>query len=171
MLEDVFGKGMQTRVWIRRWTNRRIQSSAPMAGRIAPMDSICPEINALHQAFCDARGFEVNMLPAHERWWSDAHKSGLTPDCIKLVVKARMKRIQAGVRHEESLMVRNIAGSDEAIANTVEEAAAIRAKMRVKVMPKGKADVLRATGRSAEPEQSTARPIGEYIEALRKAAE
>jgi hypothetical protein len=111
------------------------------------------------------------MLPTHERWWSDARKCGLTPDCVKLVIKARMKRIHAGVRHEESLMIRNIAGSDEAIANTIEEVAAIRAKLRVKVMPKGKADVLRATGRPAEPEQSTAKPIGEYIEALRKAAE
>ena len=133
------------------------------------MQSINPDVNALHQAFCDARGFEVNMHAAHERWWLDAINGGMTPDCVKLVIKARMKRIQAGVRHEECLAIRNIAGSDEAIANTIEEVAAIRAKLRVKVMPAGKADVLRATGRSAEPEQGPVRSVSEVIEAMRKA--
>jgi len=135
------------------------------------MDSICPEINAFHKAYCDALGYEFPLLPNMERGWLDAMQAGMTIECVRLVVKDRQARIKAGVRKPECLMFRNIAGNEDAIGDVLQEAAAIKARMRVKVMPKGKADVLRATGRSAEPEQSTARPIGEYIEALRKAAE
>ena len=133
------------------------------------MNSINPDVNSIHQAFCDARGLELNMQNCQERWWFDALKCGMTPDDVKLVIKARMKRIAAGVRHEECLAIRNIAGSEEAIANTMEEAAAIRATMRIKAYPASKAQALRATGREDEPEPSQARPIGEYIEELKRA--
>ena len=133
------------------------------------MDSINPEINAMHWAYCEALGYEFPLLPNMERGWSDALKIGMTPECVRMVVKDRQARIKAGVRKPECLMFRNIAGSEEAIGDVMQEAAAIRAKMRVKVVDSGKAQVLRATGRSAEPEQSTAKPISEYIEALRKA--
>ena len=133
------------------------------------MESINPEINAIHEAFCCAMGFELNLLPASERHWRDAIKSGMTPDDVKLVIKTRMKRISAGVRHQECLYIRNIAGSEEAIANTMEEAAAIRATMRIKAYPVGKAQALRATGREDDPEQGSAVPIRDVIEAMRKA--
>jgi len=133
------------------------------------MQSINSDVNSIHQAFCDARGLELNMQGAQERWWFEALKCGMTPDDVKLVIKARMKRIAAGVRHEECLAIRNIAGSEEAIANTMEEAAAIRATMRIKAYPASKAQALRATGRSDAPEQAQARPIGEYIEELKRA--
>lgn len=132
------------------------------------MQSINSDVNSIHQAFCDARGFELNMHPTNERWWFDALKCGMTPDDVKLVIKARMKRIAAGVRHEECLAIRNIAGSDEAIANTMEEAAAIRATMRIKAYPASKAQALRATGREDEPEQGSAVPISEVIQAMRR---
>ena len=132
------------------------------------MESINPEINAIHEAFCCAMGFELNLLPASERHWRDAIKSGMTPDDVKLVIKTRMKRIAAGVRHQESLYIRNIAGSEEAIANTMEEAAAIRATMRIKAYPASKAQALRATGRDDEPEQGSAVPISEVIQAMRR---
>jgi len=92
----------------------------------------------------------------------------MTPDDVKLVIKARMKRIAAGVRHEESLYIRNIAGSEEAIANTMEEAAAIRATLRIKAYPASKAQALRATGREDEPERGSAVPISEVIQAMRR---
>ncbi len=133
------------------------------------MNSINPEINALHAAWCEAIGYEVRQMARHERGWRDALACGLTPDCVRLVVKARQARIRAGVRHDECLLFRNIAGSEEAIADVLEEAAAIRAKLRVKVVPAGKAAVLRATGRPAEPETGPARPMAEVIEAMRKA--
>ena len=132
------------------------------------MQSINSDVNSIHQAFCDARGLELNLQGAQERWWFEALKCGMTPEDVKLVIKARMKRIAAGVRHEESLYIRNIAGSEEAIANTLEEAAAIRATMRIKAYPVGKAQALRATGRDDEPEQGGAVPISQVIQAMRR---
>jgi len=109
-------------------------------------------------------------MPHFERQWYDAIQFGMTPDCVRLVVKSRMRRIADKVRQPECLLLRNFCGSEAAIADVLVEAAAIRAKMRVKVFPAGKADVLRATGRPDEPEQATAKPISEYIQALRSAA-
>ncbi len=124
----------------------------------------------MHSAFCEAVGYEVALLPPAERHWYEALKMGMTPDDVRLVVRHRKQRIKAGVRHEESLKIRNIAGSEDAIAESLEEVAAIKAKTRVNVFPKGKAEVLRATGRPDEPEQTPSKPISEYIEALRKSA-
>jgi len=134
------------------------------------MQSINPEINAIHQAYCEATSFELPLMPHFERQWYDAIQFGMTPDCVRLVVKSRMRRIADKVRQPECLLLRNFCGSEAAIADVLVEAAAIRAKMRVKVFPAGKADVLRATGRPDEPEQATAKPISEYIQALRSAA-
>ena len=134
------------------------------------MDSICPEINAFHKAYCDALGYDFPLLPNMERGWLDAMQSGMTIECVRLVVKDRQARIKAGVRNKECLLFRNIAGSEDAIGDVLQEAAAIQARMRVKVVPAGKSEVLRATGRVAEPEQTDAKPIGQVIDALRKAA-
>lgn len=133
------------------------------------MDSINPAINAIHEAFCAAVGYQLPMMQKHERGWYDALKYGMTPDDVKLVVKNRQARIKIGVRRDECIFWRNIAGTEDAIADVIEEAAALRAKMRIKVYPASKAQALRATGRDSEPEQSNAKPIGEYIEAMRKA--
>lgn len=132
------------------------------------MDSINPEINALHQAYCEATSFEVPLLPTFERQWFEAIKCGMKPDDVKLVVKTRMKRVAQEARRPESLLLRNFCGSEEAIGDVIQEAAAIRATMRIKVFPAGKADVLRATGRADEPEQEPMRPISEVIAAMRK---
>ena len=104
-----------------------------------------------------------------ERQWFEALKEGLTSDCVKLVIKERLIRIKEGVRRPECLLLRNIAGSEGAIADVVQEAAAIRARMRVKVFPKDKSNVLRATGRPDEPEQGTMRPVGDVIRAMKEA--
>ncbi len=86
-----------------------------------------------------------------------------------MVIKARKERIKAGIRHEECLCIRNIAGTEEAVANALEEVAVVKAKMRVKVFDAGKREVLRATGRSDEPEQGRAVPISDVIQAMRSA--
>jgi len=134
------------------------------------MQSINPEINAIHQAYCEATSFELPMMPQFERQWFDALHSGMTPDCVKLVVKSRMRRIGDKVRQPESLLIRNFCGSEAAICDVLMEAAAIRANMRVKVLPQGKAEVLRATGRPDEPEQGRMIPVKEVIQAMRSAA-
>jgi len=45
---------------------------------------------------------------------------------------------------------------------------AIRATMRIKAYPASKAQALRATGRDDEPEQGSAVPISEVIQAMRR---
>lgn len=133
------------------------------------MESINPDINAIHKAYCEATGFDLPLMSFFERQWYEALQCGLTCDCVKLVIKDRKRRIQEQVRKPECLLLRNIAGSEGAICDVVQEAAAIRARMRVKVMSPGKAEVLRATGRSDEPEQGPVRSIGEVIQAMRSA--
>ncbi len=134
------------------------------------MQSINPEINSIHRAYCESTGFDLNLTAFFERQWFEAMKEGLTADCVRLVIKERLRRIREGVRRPECLLLRNVAGTEGAIADVLQEAAAIRARLRVKVFSSDKSDVLRATGRPAEPEQSEARPIGEYIEQMRCAA-
>lgn len=133
------------------------------------MESLNAEINAIHHAYCESTGFDLQLSAFFERQWFEALKEGLTCDCVKLVIKERIRRIKEGVRRPECLLLRNIAGSEGAIADVAQEAAAIRARMRVKVFPRDKANVLRATGRPDEPEQSTMRPVGDVIRAMKEA--
>ena len=135
------------------------------------MDSISPAINSIHAAYCEALGYQFNMMQRHERGWYDALKYGMTPDDVKLVIKNRQARIKIGVRRDECILWRNIAGSEDAISDVIEEAASLRARMRIKVIPSGKAEVLKATGRPTELEQSSSKPIGDYIKEMRIAAQ
>lgn len=123
----------------------------------------------MHAAYCEARGLDLVLLPPAERQWFDAMKLGMTPEDVRMVIKARKERIRAGIRHEECLCIRNIAGSEEAVANSLEEVAIVKAKMRVKVFDAGKREVLRATGRLDQPEQGRMIPVKDVIEGLRSA--
>lgn len=134
------------------------------------MNSVNSGVNLLHEAYCACMALELPLQAADERRWLNAVLAGMTPDDLKLVIKERMKGISKDERRAACLYVRNLCGSDEAIADVMNEVAVIRARMRVKVMDKGKASVLRATGRSDEISTPGARPIGEYIGELRKSA-
>ncbi len=135
------------------------------------MESLNPKINTIHSAFCEAMGIDFVLLPPAERQWYEALKMGMTAEDVKLVVKCRKERIRAGIRHEECLRIRNIAGSEDAICNALEEVAAARAKLRVKVFSTGKAQALRDTGRADAPEQGPMRHISEVMQEMRKAAQ
>lgn len=133
------------------------------------MESLNAEINSLHQSYCEATGFDLRLNGFFERQWFEAIKEGLTSDCVKLVIKERLKRIKEGVRRPECVLLRNIAGSECAIADVAQEAAAIRARMRVKVFSKEKSEVLRATSRADAPEQGTMRPVSDVIQSMKSA--
>lgn len=133
------------------------------------MQSINESINAIHQAYCEATTFELPMMPQFERQWHDALQCGMTCDCVRLVVKSRMARIRDKVRQPECLLLRNFAGSEAAICDVLQEAAMLRAKMRIKTFCPGKAEVLRSTGREDEPEQEKMRPVSEVLQAMRSA--
>lgn len=135
------------------------------------MTSQNESVNQLFRAYCEAMALDnLELHIVDERRWLSAVLAGMTPDDLKLVIKERMKGIAKDERRAACLYVRNLCGSDEAIADVMNEVAVIRARMRIKVMDKGKAAVLRATGRSDEPKTSDARPIGDYIGELRKSA-
>lgn len=128
-----------------------------------------PEINAIHAAYQRATGVTLALLPSFERWWFDALQSRMSPADVELVIHARIIAIEKGDRHPPCLYLRNICGSEEAIGDVMNEAAAIRAKQRKPKFSKGKAEVLRATGRPVEPETQGVRHISEVIAAMRDA--
>lgn len=136
------------------------------------MTSQNPQVNALHQAYCEAMGLDsLELHMADERRWLCAVMEGLTPDNLKLVIHERRKGVLKEERRAGSLLIRNLCGSDEMVADVMNEVAVIRARMRVRVMDQGKASVLRATGRSDEVQQEAKKvnlPL--VMEALRKAA-
>lgn len=136
------------------------------------MTSLNQAINELHQAFIDATAFELELNIVLERYWHDACKWGLSPDDLKLVIKSRIRGIAKGERRENCILPRNLAGCETALAEVSEELAAIKAKLRIKVLSAGKAEVLRATGRSDTIPTSPAKHVASVglIEQLRKAA-
>ncbi len=133
------------------------------------MESINAEITAIHRAYCESTSYEIPMLPQFERQWFEALKTGLTPDCIRLVVKSRLRRVAQDARRPESLLLRNFCGNEAAICDVIQEAAAIRAGMRIKTFAPGKAEVLRATGRTDEAETGPVRHVSEVIAGMRAA--
>jgi hypothetical protein len=123
----------------------------------------------LHSAWCSSRGLDVPINAAFERHWFEAHKAGIEPDDIKLVVKHRLKLNQA-TQSGWSLNVHRLVGSDDDLAMFFTHLAEARAAMRKPVYDAGKVVVLGATGRETEPKQPPARSVKDVIAGLREAA-
>ncbi len=136
---------------------------------LQPMISQSPEVCALHAAFCEVSGQELPMLPSFERGWLTAHLSGMTPDMVRSVWKKRSQGVRLGERKEASTYLRAFCSeNDEVIGWIVQEYAAIMAKARIRVLPKGKAEVLRATGRDASPPGNPVVTSSEVVEKLKE---
>ena len=127
------------------------------------MESANQDVNALHVAYCQATGHNLRLMPSFERGWLQAHQNGVTPSMLASVIKARQKRIWERVRQPESLYIRNLAGSEEAIAEVLQEHAAIEARARRKAYPQDKASVLRGTMRPDEPPTEGAKHIKDVL--------
>lgn len=127
-------------------------------------------INSLHAAFVGASGQELALNMPLERRWLDAVNMGVTEDDVRLCVKSRIAHNQ---KHDlkRHLVLYRLIGSEDDIAMMLSEAAELRAQMRIKVLPKGKAEVLRATGRSGKVETGRTVTPGELemIQKLRAA--
>lgn len=134
------------------------------------MTSLSPDINALHLAYIDATGYELRLSGPDERRWYEASKFGITPDDVRLVVKARLRGIVTGDRKPASIYLRNLIGDEDMLAEFAMELAAIKATQRKRVYAPGKASVLKATARESEPETGPARSFGEVIRGLKEAA-
>lgn len=135
------------------------------------MQSINPNINELHQAYCECSGIDLPLHPRDEKWWLIAISEGITPDQLKLVVKARIRGITTGDRKPASIYLRNLIGDEDVLAEFAMELAAIKASMRKKVYSPGKASVLESTGRPGEPEQPKVRHVSEVFVTMKNAAQ
>lgn len=125
------------------------------------------KIVALHTSYCEARGIELAINSAIERWWFEAHKSGVTPEDVKLCIKHRV-RFNNQAHFKKSVLLHNLIRSDEDIAVLICEAAEERAKLRKPKFSNEKADALAATGRACEPAPLQARHISEVFKTLAK---
>lgn len=134
-------------------------------------DSIA-HVQALHAAYCLEMSLKLPINPATERFWFAAHKAGLAPADLSLVLRARQRAVKSGARYPASLLLRNICGSDEAIADVTNEAAVLRAlrdRMRRPAYDPGKADVLAASGRKESPAAPKERTAGDLaVDCLRR---
>lgn len=137
------------------------------------MESLNPDVNALHQAFCNVSGQQLPMLPFFERNWLEAHNYGVTPDDVVRVFKERTRGVNLGERRRASLLLRAFCGSEEQIASVVEESAAIKSRSRMHLVDASRQSILRQTGREEKAPETPAKPASEVplIEALRKAAQ
>ena len=134
------------------------------------MTSLSPDINALHLAYIDATGYELRLSGPDERRWYEASKFGITPDDVKLVVKARLRGIVTGDRKPASIYLRNLIGDEDMLAEFAMELAAIKATQRKRLYAPGKAEVLRVTGREDEPAGRPAISAQDVIRGLKEAA-
>lgn len=132
------------------------------------MISINDNCNQLHQAYCEARGIELNLNPHSERLWLTAHLWGITPDDVKLVVKLRMRLNATPGSGQWSLLINRLIGDEADLDVFTNQLAVAKAQMRKKVFAPAKQEVLRATGRPDEPDAPGTRSVSEVFDAMRK---
>lgn len=132
-------------------------------------------IQALHDAYCLVTRQQMRLNMAAERYWFEANKAGLTPIDLMTVVKQRMSDIRAQRRNPACILLRNICGSDEAILDVLNEAAAIKALARRPAYSPGKAEVMKASGRPGAPAGPEAKSVqivaDDLIKRLREAVQ
>lgn len=121
----------------------------------------------LHQAYQDSTGYELAINAYTERLWYEAARWGVTPDDVKLVIKARIKR-NLTQQFKSSLLINRLIGDEADLAQFTNELAAIRAEMRKPVYDAGKVTVLKATHRPTEPPPADAKHVSEIFQQMRK---
>lgn len=134
------------------------------------------KVVSLHSTYGTTTGIRVAVTPATERWWYDAIKAGMHPSDLTAALPERIRQIKKGDRNQACLLLRNVCGSDEAITNTMNEAQLLKAKAREPKVDKGKASVLKATGRQSTPWKDVPAvkvgvPLDKVIAACREAIE
>lgn len=136
------------------------------------MMSINKDVTLLHASYCTAMALDLPMNMVHERQWLLGHLAGLTPDDVRLVLLDRLKFNRSGP-YKKGVLIHHLVGDEERIAVTLNEAAVLKASMRIKLMEPAKAQVLRQSGRSdaaATPDAVKVDAIP-LLDALRRAAQ
>lgn len=109
----------------------------------------------MHESYNRAMGMSLSNNPAFERYWLSAIKAGLTVEDLVQVIAYRLRQIKGGNRRAASVFLRNLVGSDEAIGDTLNEAAVLRSSLKRQALEQSpQAKVLSATGRPPRHVQS-----------------
>lgn len=119
------------------------------------MKSANSDVQAMHDAYNKAMGMSLSNNPAFERYWLCAIKAGLTAEDVGHVIAYRVRQIKEGNRRPACVFLRNLVGSDEAIGDTLNEAAVLRSHLKRQAFEQSpQAKALSATGRPPSPVQS-----------------
>jgi hypothetical protein len=117
-------------------------------------------IPQLHQTYVALSGLPIRLDMARERSWFEFEKRGFTEADLRLVILEIQKGIKAGKRHLGALRFRNLI---ESLDYFEEELAMVKARKRAPTVSAGRAQVLKGTGRSADPPVAKVRSAAEIL--------
>lgn len=126
------------------------------------------KISKLHETYCATIGLDLRLLAHFERLWADAIRAGLTEEILRAVLLSRKKSIAAGKRFKGCLLLRNLIGSDEAVADLMNEFAVLEAAKRAFAPDPNRESVLRSTGRTSVPPPNGPKSVREVLESLKE---
>ncbi len=126
------------------------------------------QITRLHQLYCSSLGMDLAMNAHFERLWFDALKDGLTEEILRSVIASRKKDVTSGKRYRNSLLLRNLIGSPDVVADLLNEYAMLQASKRAFAPDPKRESVLNATGRKSEPPPSAPRSVREVLKSLKE---
>jgi hypothetical protein len=125
------------------------------------------QIVKLHQLYCDLLGMVLPLHAHHERMWFDAIRDGVSEERLRSVIASRKRDVVSGKRYRNCLLLRNLIGSPDIVADLLNEAAMLEASKRAFAPNPARDSVLRATGRVSEKPKTEAKSVGQLIKELK----
>lgn len=139
------------------------------------MESLDPRVMEMFRIYCETKGITgLEMNDYFQRLIWDAVQMGMTPEDLKSVIVDRQKGVRNGIRRPQSLLMRNLFGT-EGGAEVMDEAAAIRSRGRIKVLDPARSSLLKQTGRpettgTDKPAQTSAEVTEKLLKQFRESA-
>lgn len=124
-------------------------------------------VRSFHEVYCAVTGLKVPLTMDRIFAWNNFRGHGYTQDDVKAVVALLRRKIQLKQRWSSALNFRNLIQNLSVFEEDLAEA---RACARTPQVDRGKAEVLRATGRDPSPPKNPVR-TPEQILAADKAFE
>lgn len=129
------------------------------------------DLERLHADYVKFTGLDIRLTATRESTWAEwlrfRRHDPFTSEDLELVVKYLKKEIKAGHRFPPSLFFNKLIGNPDYFE---EDLAMAKVKARKPKVDRGKAAVLKATGRDPNPPSGKTVSVGEVIAAMRKAA-
>jgi hypothetical protein len=129
------------------------------------MTDITPAIKKLHQAYVRLSGYDVPLTMGRIQAWEQWRGHGFEEEDLVSVVGMIKKRIGQQRRRPESLKFHNLIENTERF----EEDRAETNQRKPERMDKGKAEVLRVSGRPDYSKKENALRLGEIMERMKLA--